>query len=183
MGNIGYKFLLVVFRACNLAGHIGKGGRQIPHLILAFHRKLVVHVAAGILLCGFGDLAQRNINDFCKKDQDDEGKQEQDDQHDVGNIEQFICLRLNTAHGGVDNHISLDFVVRGNGCKYTEHIFFKGMKKITYCVVGSGSDSGIEIFDHHFIFHIHGGCGRVQNHTAGRINDPDCRIQISIQCV
>ena len=72
MGNIGDKLFLVIFGAGNFAGHIRKGGREIAHLIFAFHGKFIVHVAAGILFRRFRDFAQRNIDHFREENQNNQ---------------------------------------------------------------------------------------------------------------
>ena len=86
MGNICYKFLLVVLRTGNLLCHIIQAGGKIADFVLTVHLKFIVHIAGSILLSGIGDFTQRLVNHFRKKDKNNHGKQEEDNQCNIRNI-------------------------------------------------------------------------------------------------
>ena len=182
MGYVCNELLLVIFRTGDFTGHVGQGGRQISHFVLAFYGKLIVHIAAGILLGCLGDLAQRNIDDLREEDQDNERQQEQDHKHEIGDGEQTVGRSLYAAYGFVNDNITFYFIIGRDGGEDTQHGFIEGMEKIAYHVIGAGSDRGIEILDHHLCFHVYGR-RRIQDHAAGRVNDPEGGVQIGIQCI
>ena len=106
MGDICNDVLLVVFATGEFLCHICQGGSEITDLVIAFHIDLVAQVAGGILLCGINDAAQRNIHQFREEDQDDQGKQKEDDEHDIVDIQQVICRILQMCHIIVYHHIT-----------------------------------------------------------------------------
>ena len=73
VGDIGHKFLLVIFSAGNFTCHKGNAGGQVSDFIFTFYLKFIAHIAGGILLCGIGDFFQGNIDNFREKNQDDHG--------------------------------------------------------------------------------------------------------------
>ena len=66
--------------------------------------------------------------------------------------------------GRVNYHIALYLIVGGDGGKDTQHFLIKGPEKVSYGVVGTGSDSGIKVFYNDFILHVHRS-GGIQYHT------------------
>ena len=155
MGHIGYELFLIVFGTRNFAGHIGQCGGQISHFILALYRKLIMHIAAGILLRCLGDLAQRNVHNLCEEDQNNQRQQKKNDQHEVRDIKELIGFCLYACQRSMDDHIPFYFIIGGDGCKYAQHFLVKCPKEITFGIIGTGGDCGIKIFYDDFIFHIH----------------------------
>ncbi len=135
VGDVGHKFLLVVLRACNLACHVIQAGRQVADLVVALHLEFIVHIAVGILFRGIGDFAQGNVHDLRKKDQDDQGQQQQDHQGDIGDVQKAVAEGLDLLHIAVDYHIAFYHIVIGDGGEDGENILVKAVKKIVYHVV------------------------------------------------
>ena len=139
-----------------------------------------MHVAEGVLFCGGYDVPERTVDVFCEKQQDDQGKDDQDDQKHVGDIEHAVGICPYTFHGQVDHDISADFEITGDRCNDTEHIIFEGIKKSPCRVIVAGSDRGIEIFYKCLLFGIRRLFG-IDDHPAGRIEDPDFRVHVGGQ--
>ena len=171
MGDVCDKFFLVVFGTGDFAGHIGEGGGQIADFILAVHLKFVMHIAAGILFGSLRDFAEREVHDLRKKYKDNQRKKEQNNQHNIGNIQQTVAGRLDGAHGSMDHNVSPYFKIRSNGRKHTEHLLIKRTEEVAHSIIRTGGHGGIKIFDNNFVFYIYRR-RRVQYHPPGRIDDP-----------
>ena len=118
MRDICYKFLLIILRTGNFTCHIGNGGTKIADLILTVNLKFIMHISGSILFCGLCNLSKGQINHLCKKDQNDHGKQEQNDQHQVRNIKQAVAGSNEITHGIVNDYIAPYLVV---GCDRGEN--------------------------------------------------------------
>ena len=154
MGDVGHKFLLVVLRPRDLAGHVIQAGRQVTNLVVTFHLEFIVHVPGGVLLRGIGNLAQGDVHHFREKNQDDQGQQEQDNQGDIGNVQHAVAGNLDFSHAAVYDHIALDHVTIGNGRKNAYHLLVKVSEEVIYHVIGAAGGSGVEIFDGDLFLHV-----------------------------
>ena len=111
MGNIRHKFFLVILGAGNFACHIRKGGGQISDFIFTVNLKFIMHISRGVLLGGFGDPAQGKVNHLREKDQDNHGKQKQNNQHQIGDIQKAVAGCNDIAHGIMDYHITPHLII------------------------------------------------------------------------
>ena len=177
MGDVGDEFFLVVLAAGDFIRHVGKGGGQIPHFIFTVHLNLVMHVSGGVLLRGLRDFPEGKINHFREENQDDQGEQKQDDENDVGDAQNSLAGHPQVFHGGMDDHITAHLEIGGDGGEYAEHVFVKASVKVSHSIVGARKIGGVEVLHDTGRFQVNRRIC-IQNHAAGRVDDPDDRIQI-----
>ena len=111
VGDIGDELLLVILEGSHCAGHVSKGRGQIAHLVFAFHVQLIVHVAGRILFRRCDDPSKRAVYDLCEEDQNDQGQEQDDDQHQIGDVEHTVCVLVDLRGGLVYDHIAPCLVI------------------------------------------------------------------------
>ena len=180
MRNVGDEFFLVILGACDLTCHERQGGSQITDLILTVYLKFIMQIACRVLLGGCRDLAQRQIDHFCKENQNDQRQQEKNHEHNIGNIQQAFAGSPNICHGDMDDNIALNFKIGSDGRKYTEHFLLEAAEKVTNRIKGTGGDGRVKIFHARLMIHIQ-RCFSCHDNTSGWINDPDLGGQVGAE--
>ena len=175
MRDIGDEFLLVVLGGGHSPCHIAQRGRKITHFVVAFYIQLIVHIAGGVLFCRGNDLSEGTVDDFRKEDQDDDGQKQNNDEHQVGDVQHVVGIFIDLGSSGVNDHITPCLVIVDDGGDHTEFLLVEGVKKSASRVIILLRDGGIEPLHEDFLLGIR-RVGGIDDHSAGRVDDPDLRV-------
>ena len=141
-----------------------------------------MHISGSVLFCGISDFPERNIHHFGKKDQNDHGQQQQDNQSNIGDIQHAVAGFQYLRHAAVNYHIAFYHVLGGNRGKNADYFMVKIVEKVVYHIVGIPGGGGIKVINDDLLFHVQRYI-RVQYQAAGGINDPDSGVQVNGQGV
>ena len=175
MGDICNEFFLVILGICHCFGHISEGCRQIAHLVLSLNVQLVVHVAGRVLFGRRDDPPKRPVYDFREEDQNDYGQEQDHDEHQIRDVQKTVGVLVDLSGGFVNDHIAPGLVIVDDGRDDAELLLFEKIEESASCEVVLLRDRGVKTFYDDLLFRVR--CVRgVDDHTAGRIDDPDLRI-------
>ena len=175
VGDVGDEFLLVILGAGHCFGHVADGSRQIAQFVVAFHIHIVVHVAGGILLRRSDDLPQGTVDQFREEEEDDQREKQNHDEHHIGNVQHAVSFFVDLRRRLVDDHIAPGLVVVDDRRDHAEFFFLEGVKEGASCEVILLCDGGIEALHNDLLLGI-GRAGRIDDHSPGRVDDPDLRV-------
>lgn len=180
VGDVGNEFFLVILGACNLLRHVAERCGQVTDFILTVRSQLVMHVPCSVLLRGLCDPAKGEIHDLREEDQNDQGKEQENQELHVGNVEIAVCLLVKIGNFIMDGHIAVGFVAPGNRSQDRELFGGKIVPEIPFNVEISAKGGRVKAFHADLGFRINPGVA-VDYDPAGRVHDHDVGIQVGAE--